>query len=258
MSDRLMREVMQSERYAGADLLVLLAIALHADHDGGSAYPGNNRIAALSGCNPTTVKRACRRLQGNGVLRKVAESKGRGHATYWAIDRNALHKGPRPTAERGNTKSLRPDKGGRGAPLYDSERGAWSTVKGCVAFHKGGRGAPPQYQDRSDSSPPPSLAATAAAADEKADWSLTAETSLTLSLGMMDGRRHKGTLANANEARRFLETDAGLLAKKEYESPDWRALGNDPGDRCMRLYDLWEESNRIELNLPPRPERIST
>ena len=247
-----MREVMVSERYAGADLLVLLAIALHADHDGGSAYPGNNRIAALVGCNPTTVKRACRRLQGDGVLRKIAESKGRGHATYWAIDRGTLHKGPRPTPERGGAKTLRPDKGGRAVPLYDSERGACCTVKGGVLHRKGGRAAPPQVKTQSDRQPPPPLEAMAALPDSEADWSLTAETALTLALREVDGRRHKGTLANANEARRFLETDAGLLAKKEYESPDWRALGNSPWDRTFRLLDLWEEANRIELKLPPR------
>ena len=249
-----MREVMVSERYAGADLLVLLAIALHADHDGGSAYPGNNRIAALVGCNLSTVHRVCRRLQGDGVLRKIAESRGRGHATYWKVNRDALRKGPRPPAERGSTKSMRPAKGMRGARLSESERYAWTPGKVCMDDAKGMHGARPQYQDKSDSSPPPSLAATAAAADEKADWSLTAETSLTLSLREVNGRRHKSTLANANEARRFLETAAGLLAKKEYESPDWRALGNSPWDRTFRLLDLWEEANRVELNLPPRTE----
>ena len=247
-----MRAVMVSERYAGSDLLVLMAIALHADHDGGSSYPGNDRIATLSGCDNKTVARACRRLQGDGVLRKIADSKGRGHATYWAIDRAALRKGPRPDSERGTAAGLKLRKGGLHDPLYDSERGTPSPIKGDSIAHKGGLHDPPQCQTSQTSAPPPSPAATAARADK--EEIAAAETAmgqhnnpaiaLAFALDTVAGYRQRPLRERSVIADTFMATEAGSAA-----AALWRVDRDTDG-----LLTAWQEHNREELNLHPRPE----
>lgn len=93
--------------------LVLLALADHADHTGGSVYPSVALIAWKCGYKERQVQTIMSRLRERGILVPVAyEQGGRGHATLYRID---LSNAPR--------KPERPEtKGAIIAPFSEAER----------------------------------------------------------------------------------------------------------------------------------------
>lgn len=74
MSVKWMAEVFELAGVSEADGWLLLALADHADDQGGSIFPSVARIAHKTGWSPRTVQRALRRLVARGLLVQVAEA----------------------------------------------------------------------------------------------------------------------------------------------------------------------------------------
>lgn len=82
--------VLACSRSEGADRLVLLAIANHADAEGTNAYPNAMLIAEEARVGRATVFRAVQRLVGRGEL--VRESGGgRGHPNRYSVALKPSH-----------------------------------------------------------------------------------------------------------------------------------------------------------------------
>jgi len=69
VSVKVMSWVWEHSHAAGSDRLVLLAIADHADHDGGGARPGIDRLCRKTRLKRRTVYDCLRRLEAKGALR---------------------------------------------------------------------------------------------------------------------------------------------------------------------------------------------
>jgi hypothetical protein len=79
MSGKMMSRIWALE-LAPAKQIVLLALADHADHDGGSIRPGVPLIAWKTGYSERQVQRLLRELVAEGLLVEVATEKGKAHA----------------------------------------------------------------------------------------------------------------------------------------------------------------------------------
>ena len=77
MSIKIMSWVWENSPYRGAQLLIHLAFADHAD-DNGVCWPGQTSIAAKCRCTVETVRATTRALQDDGLLIITSESRGRG------------------------------------------------------------------------------------------------------------------------------------------------------------------------------------
>jgi len=84
MSEIWERDLMATEK------LIALAMADHADHDGGSIYPSTGMLAWKTGCSEDTVLRTKRKLIERGLLVKVAERMGK--STIYRMDFAAVPK----------------------------------------------------------------------------------------------------------------------------------------------------------------------
>ena len=74
MSISLMKEVWSSSLPL-LDKAVALAMADHANDDGLSIYPSQDKLARKVGCNDRSVRRAIRRLKAMGILVEIGETK---------------------------------------------------------------------------------------------------------------------------------------------------------------------------------------
>ena len=70
------------------EMLVLLAMADHADHEGRHIYPSLGLVAWKTGYNIRQVRRIIRDVSERGILVVVRENSGRGHTTEYRIDAN--------------------------------------------------------------------------------------------------------------------------------------------------------------------------
>lgn len=77
-----MAEVFELANVSEADGWLLLALADHADDQGGSIFPSVARIAHKTGWSARTVQRALRRLVDRGMLVQVAEAYGQKPREY--------------------------------------------------------------------------------------------------------------------------------------------------------------------------------
>jgi len=85
-------------------LLILLALADHADHEGNNVYPSLGLIAWKTGYSEQQVRRVMRLLEQDGIL--VATNKTPGKATRYRIDLSA----GKPKPSRNTHQNVTPDK----------------------------------------------------------------------------------------------------------------------------------------------------
>jgi DNA-binding MarR family transcriptional regulator len=78
MSYQAVAAVLETSTARGADRLVLLVIAHHADRAGRQSFPGRARIAALAGLNPSTVTRSLAWLEAAGEITRERGAAPRG------------------------------------------------------------------------------------------------------------------------------------------------------------------------------------
>lgn len=71
--------------YTGSTYNVLLALADWADKNGGSVYPGQQKIAFSGRLGDRTVKYAIRRMEADAVIVRVRGGQGRGNRREWRI-----------------------------------------------------------------------------------------------------------------------------------------------------------------------------
>jgi hypothetical protein len=78
-----MTRIWEHSAQASSDLLLLLAIADHADDDG-VCWPGIDKLAKKTRCLPRQVKRNIQKLAGRGEL-FIQQNRGRGHTNLYFI-----------------------------------------------------------------------------------------------------------------------------------------------------------------------------
>ena len=136
------RAVIESERFAGSQKLVLATLAAYADADGTNIFPAIDTVARKCGFDRRTVQRHLRSLEDDGVMVKVAEARQHRPAKY-RIDMAALGVTPAPP--------LNDPRGGRIAP-----RGG---TRACQGRHQ----RRPTSQDQPKTCAPPAAPPMAAA-----------------------------------------------------------------------------------------------
>lgn len=68
-------------------LVVLMALADHANEAGASSYPGNNRLAHKTSMSVRMVQKNLKHLEEHGLIRRAKYAKGgRGMAVEWEIN----------------------------------------------------------------------------------------------------------------------------------------------------------------------------
>jgi hypothetical protein len=124
MSVKIMAQVWELD-IDHSDLIVLLAMADHADDDGQNCYPSVGYLAWKSGYSDRQIRRVLRTLEFTGIITRVAhEEGGRGYATEYRID---------------------PAKGDKKSAFTPDKRRTFTTVKADIhdtkadtGVHKGG------------------------------------------------------------------------------------------------------------------------
>ncbi|MGH3433096.1 MAG: helix-turn-helix domain-containing protein [Thermocrispum sp.] len=128
MSIKVMNWVWEHSQAAGTELLMLLAIADHADDDGRNAWPSRARLAAKTRLDERTVRRVIKRLEKAGLLR-IVRGHGRTNSNRYTVVTDAAtesEKGAeRPEAER--------HAGNSPCGAVPSEKGAFDPEKGVTA-----------------------------------------------------------------------------------------------------------------------------
>ena len=90
MSVKIMGEVFDTDLPKPLKFL-LLAMADHADHDGGNIYPGVALLAIKTSDSERNVRRLIGDLEATGLIKAVAYRQGgHGRATNWRIDLEEL------------------------------------------------------------------------------------------------------------------------------------------------------------------------
>jgi hypothetical protein len=131
MSVKVMAQVWELD-LPHAEKFVLLAMADHADHDGGNVHPAVATVARKTGYSDRQVQRIIDALEAKGLLRPDGGSVGgRGKTVVYRI---ATGRGDAP-AEKGDILSDVPEKGDiltvKG-DICDSERVTSTTIKGDI------------------------------------------------------------------------------------------------------------------------------
>src|SRR6266404_5167956 len=123
MSIRIIVEVWELD-LPPLEKLVLLALADHANSDGGSCYPGVDLLAQKTGLSRRTVQRILRKLETKGIAVPVAHQKGgSGLATEYQLNiEKRVRETPIPIEKRA---SNRPEKG-----VSWDEKGVSDDLKG--------------------------------------------------------------------------------------------------------------------------------
>ncbi len=132
-----------------AEMLVLQAMADHADHQGRNIYPGTELVAWKTGYSERQVIRIIDDLTQKGILVVTHHGGGRGHPTRYAIDFAAApYKAPFRPQKKGDKMSplpKNPDINGakrvtsttEKGDISDEERVTSATVKGDISTVKG-------------------------------------------------------------------------------------------------------------------------
>jgi len=124
MSVKIMSQVWELDIDHG-EMIVLLAMADHADDDGQNCYPSNAYLAWKTGYSDRQVRRVLRTLESTGIITRVAhEEGGRGLATEYRLN---------------------PEKGDKKSAFMANKRRTSTTQKGDIlsekadmGVHKGG------------------------------------------------------------------------------------------------------------------------
>lgn len=80
MSYKALNWAWELEELRSSQKFVLIALADMAD-DKHSCFPGQDRLAAMTGMSVDTVSRAVRALERRGLLRRVARRRANGYRT---------------------------------------------------------------------------------------------------------------------------------------------------------------------------------
>jgi hypothetical protein len=118
MSIKIMSHVWEHSQASGTELLLLLAIADHAD-DQGRAFPSIERLAHKTRTSRTTVKRLLKRLEALGEL-TVARGQGRNRTSIYRIHL------------KGSILTPFPEKGPSVTP-FPGKKGPFRAKKGSIA-----------------------------------------------------------------------------------------------------------------------------
>jgi len=124
MSVKIMSQVWELD-IDHSEMIVLLAMADHADDDGQNCYPSNAYLAWKTGYSDRQVRRVLRTLESTGIITRVAhEEGGRGLATEYRLN---------------------PEKGDKKSAFMANKRRTSTTQKGDIlsekadmGVHKGG------------------------------------------------------------------------------------------------------------------------
>ena len=124
MSVKIMSQVWELD-IDHSEMIVLLAMADHADDDGQNCYPSNAYLAWKTGYSDRQVRRVLRALESTGIITRVAhEEGGRGLATEYRLN---------------------PEKGDKKSAFMADKRRTSTTQKGDIlsekadmGVHKGG------------------------------------------------------------------------------------------------------------------------
>ncbi|MGH3450223.1 MAG: helix-turn-helix domain-containing protein [Haloechinothrix sp.] len=133
MSIKVMNWVWEHSDAAGTELLMLLAIADHADDDGTNAWPSRTTLAAKTRLDERTVRRVIKRLEAAGQLR-VQRGHGRSNSNrYIVVMANAngdgVHRREMGAARPGAVRPPGSSPWGAVPP----EKGAFDPQKGVAA-----------------------------------------------------------------------------------------------------------------------------
>ncbi|MDP9356584.1 MAG: helix-turn-helix domain-containing protein [Chloroflexota bacterium] len=136
MSIRQTELVWSQDGLSQRERLMLLALADHADEDGGSIFPSVARLAWKTGYSERSVQRILRDLEGRGLLAVEGDKKGGRHRTtrYRLTLDNGPMKAPFPSAKGDTTTSpFDPDE----VTDDDNERVTGAVGKGDTTGQKG-------------------------------------------------------------------------------------------------------------------------
>jgi DNA-binding transcriptional ArsR family regulator len=119
MSVKIMSQVWELD-IDHSEMIVLLAMADHADDDGQNCYPSNAYLAWKTGYSDRQVRRVLRTLESTGIITRVAhEEGGRGLATEYRLN---------------------PEKGDKKSAFMANKRRTSTTQKGDILSEKADMG----------------------------------------------------------------------------------------------------------------------
>jgi len=119
MSIKIMSQVWELD-IDHSEMIVLLAMADHADDDGQNCYPSNAYLAWKTGYSDRQVRRVLRTLESTGIITRVAhEEGGRGLATEYRLN---------------------PEKGDKKSAFMADKRRTSTTQKGDILSEKADMG----------------------------------------------------------------------------------------------------------------------
>lgn len=85
MSISVIKKVMETKRFKGADRTVLIALAFYADHDGTRVFPTVAEVMARTSLSERQVRASMRNLQEDGVLRLIRKSSRAGDPNEYQV-----------------------------------------------------------------------------------------------------------------------------------------------------------------------------
>lgn len=116
---------------AGADLLMALAIADHADHEG-RCWPGIELLMRKTKLGKRQVQRIIHSLSEKGIF-KIVTGSGRGHKTIFEFQK-VTQRTPLPETETVTPATpFNPNKGDTDDTLYGQEKVTFPTLKGDIS-----------------------------------------------------------------------------------------------------------------------------
>lgn len=136
---------------------VLLALADHADHDGGNVHPSVGLVSWKTGYSERQVQRIIAQLERAGILEVVDHADGgRGHATLYRIrTEKGVKLSPFIRAKKGvktpPIAGVEPDQKG---DIHDGERVTSGTPKGDTGVTPTVKEPPVNHQETASATPP--------------------------------------------------------------------------------------------------------
>ena len=97
--------IWENSKQEGKNLLVLLAIATHADNDTGTCYPSQERLAKVSRCSVRGVQKIVSRLVKDGevdIVIKGGEAGSKRTSTHYSFSKYLLLARKPKTPEQGS------------------------------------------------------------------------------------------------------------------------------------------------------------
>jgi hypothetical protein len=229
-----------------AQMLVLLAMADHADHEGGNIYPSMGLVAWKTGYSERQVQRVVRELIQAGALVKVADAAGRRPATY----RMELSNLPRKSAYTPDKMSpMISDRGDKMSPVTPDKMSplpalgvTFTTARGDIAVSPKPSWEPSErvvltHEGIAPAAPPP----VAPAADEP---SAPAQTQTTLTVCLEPPPPVSGpppAPERKRPARSTVPPEAAAIRQALRDAAEWgpsakaNAQAKQAGDRLMEF-----------------------